>query len=247
MERTTPVSSSDKLEVSVPTAWHELTGPQLLFILRQLAEGIPPDRVEVYAFLRFAGLGVVRTEGDRLIVRKGGRLFPLSRRDVVLGAMALDFIHEPPPIPQRPERWRGVQAVDAELHGVPFGEYLQIENYMQRYLQQPDDRLLFPMARLLYPGLTREAQPKVFRYLIIHWLTGLKMLFARLYPDLYRPAPAEDGMPDLREVMLAQIRALTSGDVTKEHGVLNVDTWTALAELNAKAREARDLERIYKK
>ena len=99
MERTTPVSSSDKLEVSVPTAWHELTEPQLLFILRQLAEGIPPDRVEVYAFLRFAGLGVVRTEGDRLIVRKGRRLFPLSRRDVVLGAMALDFIHEPPPIP----------------------------------------------------------------------------------------------------------------------------------------------------
>ena len=54
-------------------------------------------------------------------------------------------------------------------------------------------------------------------------------------------------MPDLREVMLAQIRALTSGDVTKEHGVLNVDTWTALAELNAKAREAKELERIYKK
>ena len=247
MERTTPASSSDKLCVSVPTAWHELTEPQLLYILRLLAEGVPPDSVEVYAFLRFAGLGVVRTEGDCLIVRKGGRLFPLSRRDVVLGAMALDFIHEPPPVPQRPARWRGVAAVDAELHGVPFGEYLQIENYMQRYLQQPEDGLLYAMARLLYPGLTRGAQPKVFRYLIIHWLTGLKMLFARLYPDLFRPSPAEAGLPDLREMMLAQIRALTAGDVTKEHGVLNVDTWTALAELNAKAREARDLERIYKK
>ena len=247
MERTTPASSSDRLCVSVPTAWHELTEPQLLYILRLLVEGVPPDSVEVYAFLRFAGLGVVRAEGDCLIVRKGGRLFPLSRRDVVLGAMALDFIHEPPPVPQRPARWRGVAAVDAELHGVPFGEYLQIENYMQRYLQQPEDGLLYAMARLLYPGLTREAQPKVFRYLIIHWLMGLKMLFARLYPDLFRPAPAEDGLPDLREMMLAQIRALTAGDVTKEHGVLNVDTWTALAELNAKAREAKELERIYKK
>lgn len=247
MERTIPASSSDKLCVSVPTAWHELTEPQLLYILRLLAEGVPPDSVEVYVFLRFAGLGVVRAEGDALIVRKGGRLFPLSRRDVVLGAMALDFIHEPPPVPQRPARWRGVAAVDAELHGVPFGEYLQIENYMQRYLQQPEDGLLYAMARLLYLGLTREAQPKVFRYLIIHWLTGLKMLFARLYPDLFRPSPVEDGLPDLREMMLAQIRALTAGDVTKEHGVLNVDTWTALAELNAKAREAKELERIYKK
>lgn len=247
MERTTPASSSAKLCVSVPTAWHELTEPQLLYILRLLASGIQPDSVEIYAFLRFAELGVVRTEGDTLIVRKGCRLFPLSRQDLIHGAMALDFIHEPPPIPQRPARWRGVPAVDAELHGVPFGEYLQIENYMQRYLQQPDNSLLYPMARLLYPGLRPAYQPKVFGYLIIHWLTGLKMLFARLYPDLFRPSPAEDGLPDLREIMLAQIRALTAGDVTKEHGVLNVDTWTALAELNAKAREAKELERIYKK
>ena len=247
MERTTHASSSAKLEVNVPTAWHELSEPQLLYILRLLAEGIATDRVEVYAFLRFAGLGVVRSQGDALIVRKGRKLFQLSKRDIALGAMALDFIQEPPNVPQRPAKWRGVAAVDAELHGVPFGEYLQIENYMQRYLQQPEDGLIYSMARLLYPGLNRKAQPQVFRYLIIHWLTGLKMFFARLYPDLFRPSPAEDGLPDLREVMLAQIRALTAGDVTKEHSVLNVDTWTALAELNAKAREARELEKIYNK
>lgn len=47
--------------------------------------------------------------------------------------------------------------------------------------------------------------------------------------------------------MLAQVRALTAGDVTKEQTVLNVDTWTALDELNSKAREARELEKIYKK
>ena len=46
---------------------------------------------------------------------------------------------------------------------------------------------------------------------------------------------------------LAQVRALTAGDETKEQTVLNVDTWTALDELNAKAREARELEKIYKK
>ena len=51
----------------------------------------------------------------------------------------------------------------------------------------------------------------------------------------------------LRGAMLAQVRALTAGDVTKEQTVLNVDTWTALDELNAKAREARELEKIYKK
>ena len=39
--------------------------------------------------------------------------------------------------------------------------------------------------------------------------------------------------------MLAQIRALTGGDITKEQAVLDADTWTALAELDAKAREAQ--------
>lgn len=243
-----PAFSSDKLEVSVPKAWEELEEGQLLYILRLLANGIDADRVQFCAFMRFAGLGVVRQERGALIVRRGWKLYPLSGEELVLGAMALNFINEPPSIPQRPEHWGGVQAVNAEMHGVPFGQYLQIENYLQQYLQQPDDRLLHPMARLLYPGIKpAKMKAKVFRYLIAHWLTGLKMLFSSLYPDLYRPAPTVDGLPDLREAMLAQIRALTSGDVTKEERVLNVDTWTALAELDAKAREARELEKMYKK
>lgn len=243
-----PASSLDRLEVNVPKAWEELNEGQLLYILRYLAAGIDANHVQVYAFLRFAGLGVVRQQRGALIVRKGWRIYPLSREEVTLGAMALNFINEPPPIPQRPERWGGVQAVNAEMHGVPFGQYLQIENYLQQYLQQPDDRLLLPMARLLYPGIKKwKVQSKVFRYIIVHWMTGLKMHFSHFFPNLYRPAPTADGLPDLREAMLAQIRALTSGDVTKEERVLNVDTWTALAELDAKAREARELEKMYKK
>ena len=251
MTKTTPASSSDKsptLSLSVPTSWAELTNTQLLYILRLLAEGVPTERVEVYAFMRFSGLYVIKSEEDGVVlVRKGSRAYRLSEKDITIGAMVMDFINEPPSIPQRADKWRGVEAVNAELHGVLFGEYLQLENFMQRYLQQPEDDLIAQMAHILYPGMSVRETSKTFRYMIIHWMTGLKMLFARLYHDLYKPSPTDDGLPDLREVMLAQIRALTSGDVTKEHGVLNVDTWTALAELNAKAREARELERLYKK
>ena len=52
---------------------------------------------------------------------------------------------------------------------------------------------------------------------------------------------------DVRETTLAQIRALTDGDVTKEEAVLNVDTWTALAELDAKARDAEETRRLYER
>ena len=45
--------------------------------------------------------------------------------------------------------------------------------------------------------------------------------------------------------MNAQIRALTGGDITKEKAVLAMDTWRALTELDAKARDYEELERKY--
>lgn len=47
----------------------------------------------------------------------------------------------------------------------------------------------------------------------------------------------------LRTAMNAQIRALTGGDITKEEAVLSMDTWRALTELEAKAKEAEDIKR----
>lgn len=46
--------------------------------------------------------------------------------------------------------------------------------------------------------------------------------------------------------MNAEIRALTGGDITKLEAVLSADTLDALTELNAKAREAREIEKLNK-
>jgi hypothetical protein len=43
--------------------------------------------------------------------------------------------------------------------------------------------------------------------------------------------------------MDAQIRALTKGDVTKEQEILAIDTWRALTELNAQAKDYQELKR----
>ena len=47
--------------------------------------------------------------------------------------------------------------------------------------------------------------------------------------------------------MDAQIRALTKGDITKEKEILALDTWRALTELNAQAREYKQLQAQLKK
>ena len=64
--------------------------------------------------------------------------------------------------------------------------------------------------------------------------------------------PAANGsagtQEDQREVMNAQIRLLTKGDVTKQKYILEeTDTWTALAELDALAKEAEEIKRKYGK
>ena len=60
----------------------------------------------------------------------------------------------------------------------------------------------------------------------------------------------EDGKPehvDFMELYNIQLRALTGGDVTKESTVLSLECWRALTELDAKAREAEELEKIRNK
>lgn len=234
--------------MTVPEAWAELDDAKLEYVLTLHAAGIAAEHVQLYAFLRFSGLRIVpRSERDGTrLYRHGGRTVRIADDAVCGGAERLGFIQTVPDRPQRPARWRGARAADADLHGVKFGEYLQIENLYQQYIEDPSgrDACIDRMAALLYPGLKpprRGLQRQLFVLVTIHWLTGLKIYLSRMFPDLFRPAAGASDESDLRAAMLAQVRALTGGDVTKEDAVLNVDTWAAFAELNEKAREARQL------
>ena len=237
------------LKISTPKLWQELTPPQLRYILTLQAQGIPSGTIQVSAFLHFAGLKIYKTEGEFLRLRAGMKVYRVKASDIAMAAMALDFIADPPTHPQLLPELGGKQAKDAELHGVPFAHYLQIENYMQQYLRTKDATLLTPVLALLYEGNPQEEDiDDTARYMVLHWYNGLKPFLAQTFSDLFRPVSGAEGEePDLREIMLAQIRALTGGDVTKEEQVLNVDTWTALAELNAKAREAKEVNKMYNK
>ena len=57
----------------------------------------------------------------------------------------------------------------------------------------------------------------------------------------------QDIYSQLRESTNAMIRALTGGDITKEAAIMKMDTWRALTELDAKAREVEELRKATKK
>lgn len=112
------------------------------------------------------------------------------------------------------------------------------------------------MAGILYnaPGIKTNAAEKLSTF---YWFASLKELFSRTFPSFLRPTGSmtsenllEQGAPlgrRLQEAMNAQIRALTKGDITKEREVLSMDTWRALAELDAQAKEYEELKKQYGK
>lgn len=75
-------------------------------------------------------------------------------------------------------------------------------------------------------------------------------MLAMRFPDFYQPTSGDQQNLHgseraigtvLQEAMDAQIRALTKGDITKESEILAMDTWRALTELNAQAKEYKQI------
>lgn len=284
--KTPPASSSaEAIHLTLPTSWTELTEAQLRRVLFCMAT-FPPTEARAHAFVHLAGLTVVRRSvrlrntpeaAPWLLRRADGTTFPLTAGQLLAITDAhLAWMGELPAVPVRLPAIRSRAdgsvshaAIDAALHGLPFGHYLQAENLYQSHLAQiaahasaaaesapsgfaaGESPALAAMAPLLYPGSTPDDPDPEELTGIFLWWAAAKQLLARAFPHFLRPADAPEGRQptadDLRRSMDAQIRALTDGDITREQQILNADTWRAFTELDAKARDAEQLRKASRK
>ena len=238
MNRTTHASSSDEsatgVKVNVPLSWQALTAAQMEYVCRIMSSGQwATEEVKTVFFIRLARL----------------QRYPLARlrpMDIAQHLPLLDWLERGPEgiimlpkVSGRAAEWAG------DLHGCPFRTYLSMENYYQGYLLSQNVEALEALGSLLYPRCRRLLAQE--RYWLLLWMVGLKAEYARRFPDLFRPSAEGGEPPNMLEVMNAEIRALTGGDITKQGAVLQADTLDALTELDAKAREAREMEERMKK
>ena len=187
---------------------------------------------------------------------KAKELVILRLRQIQRATSVLDFLDSFAPIPVRISRIGKYRALPADFEKVPFEEFLYVENLFQGYLNTQSDELLLQMAQVLYTN-DNVKPSKAHLVGIFYWMASLKQYFASQFPNFYKPATntennllgigQSDTYRQLRESTNAMIRALTGGDITKEERILKMDTWRALTELDAKAREAEDLRKQYKK
>lgn len=244
------------MRFTVPKGWKELTQEQLRYVLRLLwlyndrTDGM--DRAKMAAFVHFCGFEVVRRtdQGWLCRQRKSGDAFLLDPELLPSLLESVEWIADTEQMNVRIEQVGGYKSVDFELQELPFGNYLVAENSFQSYLQSKKESCLVGLVRILYqvpegseaPGLKDEVLIGAFL-----WFNAVKKLLWQQFPNFLKPASdMQEGITQemLIESMRAQIRLLTKGDVTKQRYVLEeTDTWTALAELDALAKEAEDIKR----
>lgn len=238
------------LSLTLPTGWAELSQEELTEALKIKARAEEPWRGRLALLMHLTGLKALHRAGkawECTVPTEGGkgRKFLLNP-ELVPGMLDnLNWLDEPGSRPVRPDRLHGAAALPAELHGVEFGTYLQCENCYQGVLQSQSEEAVKHLATLLYPGL--KGKVEMWEQLgVIQWWTQVKAMFAHQFPNLFKPSDG-GGAVEMADVMNNQIRALTGGDVTKEGEILGTDTWRALTELDAKAREAEEFNRKMKK
>lgn len=234
----------------MPQGWHELSDKQLRYVYQLLADEFATDEIKTLCLLQWSGTKVIgKQDSGSYLLKRGKFLFevtPLTLAEVMPSLGWLDAI---PASPVRLKKLRNHASVDAEFQGVPFETYIVVENLYQGFLSTQKDALLDDIAHVLYPGCSASLSPEE-RISIFYWVASLKDMFARRFPDFFQPATANaenllGSSPNigkqLQESMDAQIRALTKGDITKEKEILSLDTWRALTELNAQAKEYKQI------
>lgn len=243
-----------KINFTMPQGWHELSRKQLRFLYKLIAANFTSEEIKMLCLFKWNNIKVVgRQKGGSFLLQHHKQLFEVSAISMAEILPLLDWITLTPPIPVRPDKINRCRALPADFDGVPFESFIVCDNYFQGYLQTKDDLLLDEVGRILYQNPKAHFLPWQ-RVAIFYWMISIKDFFARKFPDFFKSVDSASGgnllgasPASVEEAMNAQIRALTKGDITKEAQVLALDTWRALTELNAQAREYKELNQQLKK
>ena len=243
-----------EFNITLPTSWAELTDKQLQMVYSLYSRDLSAAEVKTLCLIKWNGLKVLAQLPDkRFLIKRGKEEFILSTRQVQQATSVLDFLDSFPPMPVRISKIGRHKAVAADFEKVPFEKFLYVDNLFQGYLNTQEEQLLQQMAEVLYDS-DKVTPDKAQLVGVFYWMASLKQYFSTQFSNFYKPASTQDGgnllgygstdlYTKLRDNTNVQIRALTGGDITKEATILKMDTWRALTELDAKAKEAEELRK----
>ena len=244
------------IDLKLPTKWEDLTDKQLRYLFGLLAQNFPSQQVKTYCLFRWSGMQVMHRYGKGWYCKFAKDEFVIMADQINAAIASLDWIDTLPTMPVRLAKIGSHRAVDAQFQGVPFETFIVCDNLYQGYLATKQDNLLDELAAHLY-GTQRIKPTAAERVSVFYWFASLKTFLAKVFKHFFQPIDNASGADGnmiehggsqyemLQNAVNAQIRALTKGDITKESEVLSLDTWRALTELDAQAREYEEINKKY--
>ena len=243
------------IDLKAPKGWDELTDNQLRYVFGLIAQGLTAPELKTYCLIRWSGMQVLYKYGRGWMCRFADDEFVVTAEQVNAAIGSLNWLDKMPAMPVRIEKIGKHRALPADFQEVPFETFIICDNLYQGYLSTKNEKLLEYMAAHLYESndlkLTDAERLNMF-----YWFASLKAYLAHEFSHLFTPIitidrdrnmfkPMVEEYNMLKDAVNAQIRALTKGDVTKEKEVLAIDTWRALTELDALAKEYDEFSQKY--
>ncbi len=236
------------IDITLPKSWRDMNQAKLKYFFSLLSLGFSSDELKTYCIFRWGDLEVVSQIGNSYMLKKGRKNFLASPLLIASCMDNLSFLDEMPTYPTNLRKIGRYEALPHNFSEVPFKKFVMCDNLYQGYLATKRDDLLDEMGKILYNS-GRIVLNGTERISVMYWWASLKNYFNSEFKHFFNGIPNGSGNAltgeQVKAAMNAQIRALTGGDITKEKEVLAMDTWRALTELDAKARDYQELERKY--
>lgn len=250
------------LDLAFPDSWADLSQKNLKLIFKLISRRRTLDYIKLICLFRWNKVEVLACSGSgeyfvSLSKKRKSPIFKITALQIAEIMPFMSWMDAIPDVPVRIEKLGLHKALPADFQEVAFEKFIMAENLYQGYLQAMKDsngeeteqaaELIDRLGSVLYDKGKFTPWQRVNCF---YWFASLKNYLASQFPDFFRPASSEgsnSAPPSQMETMNAMIRALTKGDITKEGDILAMDTWRALSELNAQAREYRELNNKFHK
>lgn len=256
--------SSETINISLPTGWEMLSPRQARWLARLISKADASIDPRAIALIRFSGIQIVGKANDHEYLikikrkKKPSAFIIIDPEEFSIILRHLDWITQPLKRPWRPEMIAGRKTKPASLLSLQFGAFLAADNLYAGFLSlaqsQPKkaQKIIDRIADIILDGApwwrTRPLSD-ADRFFIMIWFAAVKQQLIHDFPDFYSSQEDDSLSPEnqsasparLRQVMNAQIRALTKGDITKETQIMSMPTDRAMVELNALSKEYAEL------